>query len=94
MTTTVTYIIIAISQIQRRLVLHVSQHCVGTRLAEEVGDVCVLPPHREMQGRAAVEHGGIHVGPSADQQTHRCDVMQLHSEVKSCFPAGSFLRGL
>lgn len=92
--TTITHIIIAIGQIQRRLVLHVSQHCVGTRLAEEIGDVCVLPPHRQVQRRAAVEHGSVHVGPSADQKTHQCDVMQLDSKVQSCFPTGSFLKGL
>lgn len=62
------YIIVAISQIQRRLILHVSQHLVGARLTEEVGDAGVLPTHRQMQRCAAVKHGGIHVGSHADQE--------------------------
>ena len=93
MLTTISYIIIAVSQIQRRLVLHVSKHRVGAGLAEQVGDGGVLPPHRQMQGRAAVKHGGVHVGPPAEQQLHGRDVVQLDREVKSRFPTGSFLRG-
>lgn len=46
-----------------------------------------------MQGRAAVEHGGVDVGSPAEQQLHRRDVAQLDGEVKSCFAAGSFLPG-
>ena len=57
----ITYIIIAISQIQRRFILHVSQHCISAGLAEEGGDGSVLSPHCEVQGRAAVKHGSIHI---------------------------------
>lgn len=89
---TATYIIIAVSQIQCRFVLHISQHCVSARLAEDVGNGCVLSPYREMQGRAAIKHGAVHIGTPAEQQLHRCDVMQLNGEMKSCFATGSFLR--
>lgn len=91
---TITYIIIAVSQIQCRFVLHVSQHCVSASLAEGVGDGGVLSPHREMQRRAAIKHGGIHIGSLAEKQLHRCDVMQLDGEMKSRFATGSFLRGV
>jgi len=67
---TITYIIVAVRQIQRRFVLHVSQHRVSARLAKEVGDGGVLPPHCEMQGSAAVKHGSIHIGSPAEQQLH------------------------
>lgn len=87
------YIIIAVSQIQRRLVLHVSEHFVGAILTEDGGDGGVLSPHRKMQGCAAIKHCSVHVGSAAEQQLHRCDVMQLHSEVKRRFAAGSFLQG-
>lgn len=88
---TKTYIIVSVGQIQCRFVLHVSQHSVSARLAEEVGDGGVLPPYRKMQGRASVEHGGVHIGSLVEEQLHRHDVMQLNSEVKSCFAASSFL---
>ncbi len=65
-----TYIIVAISQIQCRFILHVSKHCVGAGLAQEVGDGSVLSPHCQMQGRAAVKHGGVNVGSPAEQQPH------------------------
>lgn len=87
------YVIVALCQILRRLVLHVSQHRVGAGLAEEVGDGRVLPPHGEVQRRAAVEHGGVDVGAVAEQQLHRGEVVQLHGEMKSRFPTGSFLGG-
>lgn len=87
------YIIIAVSQIQRRLVLHVSQHFVGAILTEDGGDGGVLSPHRKMQGCAAIKHCSVHIGSAAEQQLHRCDVMQLHGEVKRRFATGSFLRG-
>ncbi|TNN76106.1 hypothetical protein EYF80_013637 [Liparis tanakae] len=58
------------SEIQRRFVLHVSQHRVSARLAKEVGDGGVLSPHCEMQGSAAVKHGSIHIGSPAEQQLH------------------------
>lgn len=66
----IAYIIVAVSQIQRRLVLHVPQHLVGAKLAEEVGDGDVLPPHGEVQRRAAVVHGSVHIGAAAEQQLH------------------------
>lgn len=88
----IAYIIVAVSQIQRRLVLHVPQHLVGTKLTEEVGDGDVLPPHGEMQRCAPVVHGSVHIGAAAEQQLHWHDVTQLHGEMKSRFAAGSFLR--
>lgn len=87
-----TYIIVSVGQIQCRFILHVSQHSVSARLAEEVGDLGVLPPYREMQGRASVEHGGVHIGSLVEEQLHRRDVMQLNGEVKSCFATSSFLQ--
>ena len=75
MSVTITYIIIAISQIQRRFILHVSQHCVSSRLAEKVGYGSVLSPNRQMEGGAAVKHGSIHVGSPVEEQLHWCDVM-------------------
>lgn len=57
------YIIVSVGQIQRRLVFHVSQHFVCTELAEEVGDLRVLSAYGEVQRRAAVKHGSVHVGP-------------------------------
>lgn len=87
-----TYIIVAIGQIQRRLVLHVPQHFVGARLTEQVSDGGVLSPHGEVQRGAAVEHGGVHVGSPAQQQLHRQHVMKLHGEMKRGPSAGSLLR--
>lgn len=65
-----TYIIIAISKIQCRFVLHVPQHRVSARLAEEVGDGGVLSPYCEMQGRAAIKHGSVNIGPPAEEKLH------------------------
>lgn len=86
-----TYVIVAIGQIQRRLILHVAQHCVSARLAQDVGNGSVPSPHREMQGGAAIKHGSVHIGPPAEQQLHRRDVAQLHGKMESRFPACSFL---
>lgn len=88
-----TYIIIAVSQIQRRFVLHVPQHRVSTRLAEDVGDGGVLSPYGKMQGRAAIKHGSVNIGPPAEEKLHRCDVVQLDGEMEGCFSARSFLQG-
>lgn len=85
------YIIVAIGQVQRGLVLHVAQHGVGAGLAEEIGDGRVLPPHGEMERRAAVEHGGVHVGAAVEQQLHRRGVVNLHGEMERRFAAGSLL---
>lgn len=86
------YVIVAVSQIQRRLVLHVPQHRVGAGLEQEVGDGDVLPPHCQMQGRAAVKHGSIHIGPPVEQKSHWCDVVHLHRQVKGRFATRSFLQ--
>lgn len=87
-----THVIVAVGKIQRRFVLHVPQHGVGARLAEEVGDGGVLSPHCQMQRRAAVKHGGVHVGSPAEQQLHGRHVVQLGGEMKGCFSARTFLR--
>lgn len=86
-----THVIVAIGQIQRCFILHVSQHRVSARLAEDVGDGGVPSPHRQMQGRAAVKHGGVCVGSPAEQQLHRRDVTELDGKMEGRFSARSFL---
>lgn len=86
-----TYIVVAFSEVQRSLILHVPKHHVGTRLAEEVGDGGVLSAHSQVQRCAAVEHGGVHVGAAAEEQLHRRHVAQFYGEVERRLPAGSLL---
>lgn len=89
-----THVVVAIGQIQCCFVLHVPQHRVSARLAEDVGNGGVPSPHREMQGRAAIKHGGVHLGSPAEQQLHRCDVVELHGKMERRFSTRSFLWGM
>ena len=82
-----------LSQVLGSLILHVSQQGVSTCLTQGGRDAAEAPACRQVQGRAAIEHAGIHPGACLEEELHQTPLLGLHGQVQRCLPTGALLQG-